>query len=266
MKKLLTAVCAILALSLALAGCASRSEDASKIVIGATAVPHAEILEFVRADLSAAGIELEIREFSDFALVNPALADGQLDANYFQHVPYLDNYIANTGRDIAVVGKVHIEPMGVYSQRIDDLADLPDGAVVGIPNDAVNGGRALLLLESLGLITLRDGVGLRAIPGDITHNPKNLNITEIEAAMLPRLLGETDISVINTNFALSVGLNPMDDAVAMEGVDSPYANIVAVRGEDADCENIKKLLEVLQTEKVRDFILERYRGAVVPVF
>jgi D-methionine transport system substrate-binding protein len=177
MKKVLSIVSLSLALLLALGGCASPAKPADgsvKLTVGATSRPHAELLELVKEDLAAEGVELVITEFGDYTLINPALADGTLDANFFQHTPYLEDYVTNSGEALIEAGKIHIEPMGVYSDKLDDLADLPDGATVGIPNDGTNEGRALLLLQSLELITLKEGAGLLSLPSDIVGNPKNL--------------------------------------------------------------------------------------------
>ncbi|MDR1704764.1 MAG: MetQ/NlpA family ABC transporter substrate-binding protein [Clostridiales bacterium] len=270
MKKVTTIASLLLAALLIAAGCTSKAQPTiksqSKITVGATSVPHAILLELVKEDLAAEGVELVITEFGEYTVINPALADGTLDANFFQHTPYLDDYIANSGEKLIEAGKIHIEPMGVYSEKLDDLADLPDGAVVGIPNDGTNEGRSLLLLQSLGLITLKEGAGLLSLPADIVDNPKNLEFVELEAAMLPRSLSDTDISVINTNYALEADLNPIEDALGMENADSPFANVVAIREADKDSEAIKKLVAALQSEKVREFILETYGGAVVPAF
>lgn len=236
------------------------------IKVGATPVPHAEILEFIKPFLAAEGITLQVVEFTDYVLPNLALADGQLDANFFQHVPYLETFAADHRLNLAVLVKVHVEPMGLYSRRVSNINDLRNGATIAIPNDVTNGGRALLLLQAHGLIKLRDGVGLGATQFDITYNPKNLRFIELEAPMLPRALGEVDAAVINTNYALEAGLQPLRDALIMEGVESPYANVVAIRAGEENRPELKKLAEALTRPEVREFILERYSGAVVPVF
>ncbi|MCL2873320.1 MAG: MetQ/NlpA family ABC transporter substrate-binding protein [Defluviitaleaceae bacterium] len=269
MKKLISliCICLLIATIAVLTGCESAADNEFEtLVIGATAVPHAEILEFIRTDMLEQGISLEIREFSDFSLVNPALRDGQIDVNYFQHAPFLNNFVENTGAPLVSVCQIHIEPMGIYSNNLNDLSEIQPGSTVGIQNDATNQARALLLLENVGLITLREGAGVLATVHDIAENPLDLNILEIDAAMLPRTLNETAISTINTNFALQAGLNPMNDALAIENSDSPYANLIVVREEDLNREAVQILLRTLQTEMVREFILENYEGAVVPVF
>lgn len=234
--------------------------------VGATAIPHAEILNFIKPELAKEGINLDVQEFSDWTQLNPALAGKELDANYFQHVPYLDTYNQGAGTNLVPIAKVHIEPLGIYSRTIKNISDIPEKAVVAIPNDATNGGRALLLLQKAGLITLKEGVGLDATPLDITANPKKLDIKELEAASLPRTLDEVDFAVINTNYALPAGLNPKADAIFIEDKDSPYANVLVVRAEDKDNEALNKLARALNTEAVKKFIDEKYDGAVVPAF
>lgn len=240
-------------------------EETSKLVVGATALPHAEMLNQVKDTLAEQGIELEVKEFADYTLINTALAEGELDANFFQHLPYLESYAEDSGIKLVSAGGVHIEPMGIYSDKITDMEALSDGAKVSIPNDATNEGRALLLLEELGYIKLDEEAGLSAMPSDIIENEKGLQFVELDAAQLPRTLSEVEISVINTNYALEADLNPTDDALAMEGADSPYVNIIAVREGDENNESIKALYSALTTEDMRNFILENYEG-VVPVF
>jgi len=248
---------------LGLAGCAKQTEA---IKIGATEVPHAEILEFAQPLLEEEGVEIEIVVVSDYVQPNLQLADKQLDANFFQHIPYLENMVEERGLDLTWVAKIHIEPLGIYSEKIDSLSQLEDGAQVGIPNDATNGGRALMLLEKAGLITLKEGTDVLATIYDIEDNPKNLQFHELEAAMLPRVLPDLDIAVINGNFALQAGLSPTKDALFLEGGDSPYANVIAVRTEDKDNEAIKKLVKVLTGPEVKQFIEETYEGGVIPAF
>ena len=232
MRKLtfLTLVAAVI---FALAGTAFGATNTT-IKVGATPVPHAEILEFIKPLLAAEGIQLQVVEFTDYVQPNLALSDGELDANYFQHVPYLETFSADHRLDLAVLTKVHIEPMGLYSTRVASLDQLRNGAVIAIPNDVTNGGRALLLLQGAGLITLRSGVGLEATPLDITSNPKRLQFRELEAAMLPRALSDVDAAIINTNYALEAGLDPLEDSLVIEGEESPYANVVAIRSGDLE--------------------------------
>lgn len=242
----------------------SVAAEGTTIKIGATPAPHVEILEQVKPILAEQGITLEIVEFSDYPLVNPAVADGTLDANYFQHLPYLDDFNAKNGDSLVSAGGIHIEPMGVYPGKQTSLDDVPDGANFGIPNDATNEGRALLLLQSLGLITLNDDIGLEATPLDIKENPKNLQFTELDAAQLPNGLPDLDYGVINGNYAIGAGIG--DTVLELEGADSPYVNIVAVRKGDETRPEIVALVAALQSEEIRTFINETYGGSVIPVF
>ena len=268
-----------LAASLLLTGCgggsdqpAQKADDKSAtkevtLKIGATPVPHAELLEEIKPDLKEKGITLEVIEFNDYVQPNIALNDKELDANFFQHEPYLNDFIKEH-KDVKLknAGGVHIEPMGIYSKKIKDLKELADGATVSIPNDPTNGGRALLLMQKAGLLKLKDGVNEMATVQDIADNPKNLVIQEVEAAQLPRTLEDVDISIINTNFAMNADLNPMKDALFIEDKTSPYVNIIAVRDGDENREEIKTLLNTLKTDKVKKFIEEKYKGAIVPAF
>ncbi len=243
---------------------AATSEITLKI--GATPVPHAEILEEIKPDLKEQGINLEIVEFNDYVQPNIALNDKELDANFFQHEPYLKDFVAEH-KDVKLknAGGVHIEPMGIYSKKITKLDELPDGAAVSIPNDPTNGGRALLLLQKAGLLSLREGVSEMATVQDIIANPHNLVIQEVEAAQLPRTLEDVEIAIINTNFAMNADLNPMKDALFIEDRTSPYVNIVAVR-EDENREQIDQLMKTLKSDKVKKFIEDKYKGAIVPAF
>lgn len=265
-----------LAMSLLLTGCGGgdtpTKTDGDKpaettLKIGATPVPHAEILEQIKPDLKEQGINLEIVEFNDYVQPNIALNDKELDANFFQHVPYLNDFIKEH-KDVKLVnaGGVHIEPMGIYSKKIKDLNELADGAIVSIPNDPTNGGRALLLLQKANLLKLKDGANETATVQDIAENPKNLVIQEVEAAQLPRTLEDVDISIINTNFAMNADLNPMNDALFIEDRTSPYVNIIAVREGDENRDEITKLLNAIKSDKVKKFIGEKYKGAIVPAF
>lgn len=258
--RVVTAVLLVLAL-----GAVAGAQQAT-VTVGATAVPHAEILEFVKPYLAAEGVQLNIVEFSDYIQPNLALANGELDANYFQHIPYLEAFSADHRLDLTVLIGVHIEPIGLYSNRITNLDQLRNGATIAIPNDATNGGRALLLLQEAGLIKLADGVGIAATVFDIVDNPRNVRFQELEAAFLPRALADVDAAVINTNYAFEAGLVPLRDALVIEGAESPYVNVVAVRTGDETDDVLVKLAEVLTRPEVRDFILEKYEGAVVPVF
>ncbi|MGI6453777.1 MAG: MetQ/NlpA family ABC transporter substrate-binding protein [Syntrophomonadaceae bacterium] len=273
MKKVLVLLLSLMILSLGVTGCSKEDKqnnagktEATKIVVGATAVPHAEILEVVKPLLEKENINLEIKVFTDYIQLNPALKDGQIDANFFQHIPYLDDYNKNNNADLVWTVKVHNEPMGVYSNRITKLDELQDGAQVGIPNDATNGGRALMVLESAGLIKLTEGVGVMATINDIVDNPKNLDVIMMDAAMLPRTLEDADICVINSNYALEAGLNPVKDSIFMEPSDSPYANVLVVKAEDKEKEAIVKLGQALQSPEVKDFLETKYQGSCVPSF
>jgi D-methionine transport system substrate-binding protein len=236
--------------------------------VGASPVPHAEILKFVQDNLAAAaGLNIEIKEFTDYVQPNVALNDKQIDANFFQHVPYMEDQATQRGIDMLAVASVHIEPLGIYSNKIKSLQEVGDQAVVAIPNDATNGGRALQLLATNGLLTLEEGAGTNATVQDITANPKQLQIEELEAAQLPRSLDDADIAVINMNYALEANLKPNADALALEvGKDNPYANVLAVLRDRQSDPNIKKLAQLLNSPEVKQFIEEKYQGAVLPAF
>ncbi|WP_293735861.1 MetQ/NlpA family ABC transporter substrate-binding protein [uncultured Phascolarctobacterium sp.] len=272
MKKLLVALLALVSLAVVAAGCGGDDKKAASedkkvtLKVGATAVPHAEILNDIKPALAKEGVDLQIIEFSDYVKPNLALNDKELDANFFQHEPYLDTFVSERKLALVSAGKVHIEPMGIYSKTIKNLQDIPNGAKIAIPNDPSNGGRALALLESAKLLKLKDGVGVKATVGDITQNDKKLQIVEIEAALLPRSMDDTDLSVINSNFAMEAKLNPVKDSLFTEPKESPYANIVAVRKGDESRPEIQKLMKALQSPEVKKFIEEKYKGAVVPAF
>lgn len=252
-----------------LVGCGGNGTDEKTIRIGASPSPHAEILEQVKAEVEAKGYKLEIVEYNDYVLPNTATNDGDLDANFFQHKPYLDNFNTENKTDLVSVAAIHFEPLGIYSAKVDNVSKIGDGAVIGVPNDATNEARALLLLEANGLITLKEGVGVNATVNDIVDNPKNLDIKEIEAAQLPRSLQDLDAAVINGNYAISGGLK-VSDAIAVEESTSvaaeTYANIVVVKSGNENSEKIKALVEALQSEAVKQYMEENYDGAVVPVF
>lgn len=247
---------------------AAATKTPIHIKIGVSPVPHGDIINFVKENLApAAGLDIEVVEFSDYVQPNLALADGQLDANYFQHVPYLTDFNKEHNTDLVPVVAVHIEPLGIYSKKIKSLSEIPDGAVVGIPNDATNAGRALNLLAANGLLTLKDGVGYNATVNDITANPKNLKITELEAAQLVRSLDDTTISVINGNYALEGGLTPSKDALALESAkDNPYANVLVVNKGHENDEGIQILAKLLTSPEVKQFIEQKYNGSVIPAF
>lgn len=236
-----------------------------KLVVGAT-VPHADILKFIAPQLKEEGVELEVKEFTDYVQPNVQLFEKELDANYFQHQPYLDEQNAQNKFDLVPVVGVHVEPFGAYSNKYKSADEIPDGAKVAIPNDPTNGGRALLLLQKQGLIKLKDDAGITATQKDIVENPKNLKLIEADAAMLPRQLAEVDLALINTNYALEAKLNPTKDALFIEDKDSPYTNILVARPDNKDSEAIQKLAKALTSDEVRTFINDTYQGALVPVF
>lgn len=259
MKKLLTALAAAAALT-------SAAAHAGEISVAATAVPHAELLEFVKPALAKEGVELKIKVFTDYVQPNVQVAEGRLDANFFQHQPYLDEFNASRGTALVSIAGVHVEPFGAYSSKIKKLDELSEGAQVVIPNDATNGGRALLLLQKAGVIKLKDGAGITATVKDIAENPKGIKVRELEAATLPRVLAQVDLALINTNYALEAGLNPTKDALMIEGADSPYVNILVTTAEQKDNAALQKLAKALHTPEVKKFIADKYQGAVVPAF
>lgn len=270
-------VASLLTASLALGLAACGSDDASsgddketKLVVGASNVPHAEILEEAKPLLEKEGVDLEIKKYQDYVLPNKNLAEGEIDANYFQHQPYLDQQLKdNPDYDIVSAGGIHVEPMAVYSKKYKSLDELPDGATIIISNSVAEQGRILSLLEANGLITLKEGVDkTAAVIKDIDKNPKNV---KIEAKVSPEMLVQTynndegDAIVINANYALDAGLNPTKDSIAIEDSNSDYVNVIAVNAKDKDNEAVKKLVDVLHSEEIQDFILEEWDGSVVPV-
>ncbi len=250
--------------SVALAALISVPAFAEDIKVGVTPGEHAQIMEKVKEVAAQKGLNIEILEFSDYVVPNQALADGDLNANSFQHQPYLDNQIADRGFDLVSVGKTITTPMGVYSKTVKSLGEIADGATVAIPNDPTNGGRALLVLAKEGLIKVNPEAGLKAGPADITENPKNLQFSELDAAQLPRSLEDVAAAVINTNFALEAGLDPNADAIAIEGQESPYANVIVVRSADKDAPWVKTLVEAYHDESIKTFIKEEFKGALIP--
>ena len=277
MKKLhiftLAAATMLLSFSVLLSGCGSDKPTGghevshnTKITVGATPVPHGEILAQIKPLLAAKGIDLNVVEFTDYVKPNLALNDKEIDANFFQHQPYMDKFNAEHGTNLVALCKVHIEPMGIYSKKIISLDQLPDGAKVAIPNDPTNGGRALLILQKAGLISLKDGGSISSTVQDIVKNDKHLQFVELEAAQIPRSLEDVDIALINTNFALEAGLNPLKDALFIEDKDSPYANILAVRAGDENRPEIKELQQALQSPEVKKFIEDKYQGAILASF
>lgn len=266
MKKLflflLVAVCC--AASVFAAG--AKESDDSVITVGATPDPHAAMLNEIVDVLAQQGYTLKVVEFTDYVTPNEALASGELDANFFQHLPYLEQQNADKGFDLVSAGGIHVEPLAVYSEDYKSLEDIPDGATFAIPNDPTNEGRALLLLQSAGLITLAEDAGLEAVPSDIADNPHNYKFRELEAATLPRVLSDVDAAVINGNYAIPAGLVATRDGLYVEGADSPYVNVIAVRNGDQDKPAVKALVEALKSDKVKAYVAERYpNGEVVLV-
>ena len=258
MKRLLLSLAMVLAL-------AAPSFAAEDIVVGVTPFPHKDIMLAAKPLLAKEGYNLVIKEFTDYVQPNMALASKQLFANFFQHEPYLDNMNKEKKLDLVSIGKVHIEPLGVYSKKIKKLADIKNGNSISVPNDPTNEARALRLLEANGLITIKPGALVTV--ADITKNPLGLKFHELDAAQLPRTLEDVTASVINTNFAGEAGLVPARDALVMEGSESPYANIVVVRNEDKDSPKAKALMKAVQSPEVKEYIQKNLveRG-IVPVF
>ena len=281
MKKFKKTGIAVLAAALSLtvfAGCQSSDQAADtqepaqeakgKITVVASPVPHAEILSQVKETLAEKGYELEVVEFTDYVQPNLVVDAGDVDANFFQHKPYLDDFNAEKGTKLVPVASVHFEPLGIYAGKSTDLANIPDGAAIAVPNDTTNEARALLLLEANGLIKIKEGAGLSATKNDIAENPHNIEIVELEAAQVSRVIGEVDFVVLNGNYALDAGLS-VADAVAKEEQDSEaaqtYANILVVKEGSEEREDIKALVEALKSEAVKTYISETYKGAVVAI-
>lgn len=260
-----------------LAGCGATgassegtaSSDDKTIKVGASPSPHAEILNAAKDVLAEEGWTLEVVEYSDYIQPNVALSNGELDANYFQHLPYLENYNAENGTDLASAAEIHFEPLGLYAGKTASIDELADGAQIAVPSDTTNEARALLLLEAQGLIKLKDGAGLEATANDIVENAKNIQIVEAEAAALPRMLEDVDMAVINGNYALSSGLDSSlvvaQESDASEAMDA-YPNVVAVRADSVDSEKTKALVSAMQSDAVRSFIEETFGKAVIPLF
>lgn len=265
LKKLLGLTLVGVISSALLVGCSSGGKEEDKTIkVGASPTPHAEILEVVKPLLEEKGYNLEVVEFDDYVLPNTSLAEGELDANFFQHIPYLEQMNKEKDLKLTYTAKVHIEPMGIYSEKHDSLDDLKEGAKISVPNDATNEARALQLLAKNGIIEVADKELITA--KDITKNPKNIEIVEVDAAQVPSTLQDVDFAVINTNFALNVNLNPTKDALVIESSDSPYANILVCREDNKDDEKIKVLTEALTSDEVRTFINDKYKGSIVPTF
>lgn len=270
-KNILLTTLVIILSAILLVGCGSSSDDeANKVIkVGATPSPHAEILEAVRGEVEAAGYELEIVEFQDYILPNTSLDTGELDANFFQHQPYLTDFNDNNGTDLVSVGVVHYEPLGIYKGSKSSIADLKAGDKIAVPNDTTNEARALQLLQAEGIIKLKDGVGLEATKIDIIENPYDVEIVELEAAVIPRSLPDLALAVINGNYALSAELTS-DDAIAYEAADSEaaeeFANVIAVKSENKDSEKSKVLYQAITSDTVKSFIKDKYKGSVLIAF
>ena len=237
------------------------------IKVGATPEPHADILNLIKDDLKAEGVELKVIEFTDYVTPNEAVESGEIDANYFQHIPYLESFNAERGYHLVNAAGIHVEPFALYSKKYKAIKDLKKKAKIAIPNDPTNEGRALLLLQSAGLITLDSNAGLEATPVNIVNNPKNLKFSELEAASVPRVLQDVDAAVINGNYAIPVGLVATKDGLYVEGADSPYVNIVSVKEGNETSDKIKALVNALKSEKIKKYISETYQdGEVIAVF
>lgn len=260
-----------LSLAVGLTGCGAQKQGPVKegsIVVGASPSPHAQILEAVSEQLAQKGYQLEIKEFTDYIMPNTALEDGELDANFFQHQPYLTDFNEKNGTKLVSAAAIHFEPLGIYGGKTADLADLPEGAQIAVPNDTTNEARALWLLQAQGIIEVDEQAGLEATKQDITSNPKNVEIVEMEAAQLPRALADVDFAVINGNYAVAAEI--ADQVLVTEDKDSEaakqYANIVAVREGDENREDIKALVEAIQSDEVKAYIEETFGSTVIPVF
>ena len=269
-KRILAAgAAAVLAVGLTACGGKENKADDKTITVAASPTPHAEILEASKDLLKEKGYTLEIKEFDDYPQQNVVVDEGEFDANYFQHQPYLDNFNEEKGSDLVSAAKIHYEPLGIYPGASEDLENIKDGAKIAVPNDATNEARALLLLEENGIITLKEDAGLNATKKDVEENPHNIEIVELDAAQIARVVEELDFVVLNGNYALDAGFNVQTDAIAKEEADSEaaqtYANIIAVKKENKDSEKIKAHVEVLQSEEIGKFITDTYEGAVVPM-
>ncbi|MFF8094829.1 MetQ/NlpA family ABC transporter substrate-binding protein [Streptomyces sp. NPDC016675] len=270
--KITTAVLAAGALTLGLSACGSDKDSASDtsgpLVVAATPVPHAEILTYVKDNLAEKeGLDLEVKEFTDYVTPNTATEDGSVGANYFQTEPYLEDFNKKNGTHLKSLASVHLEPLGLYSEKADKVDDLKNGATIALPNDTVTEARALQLLASEGLVTLKDGAGNSATPADITKNPKNLKFKELEAAQTPRSLGDVDAAVINGNYALEADLKPAKDALVLESAeDNPNVNLLVVKEGQEDDPRVKKLAKLLTSPEVKKFIEDHYAGSVLPTF
>jgi len=259
-------ITAVLALLVSACSPSSSPGGENTLSVAATAVPHAEILEVVKPLLAEQGITLNVRVFSDYVQPNDLVVQGQMDVNYFQTEPYLDAYNRDRGTELVTLAGIHIEPFAAYSRRHSSLDALPDGAEVVIPNDPSNNSRALILLHNNGLITLQDPTNALSTLRDIVGNPKHLHFRELDAAMLPRVLDQVDLALINTNYALDAGLNPRQDALAIEDKNSPYVNFLVGLADKREDVRVKALIAALKSDKVRQSIQDTYHGAVIAAF
>jgi len=274
LKKLVLPIALAAVVAIGLVGCGTQnngSSDAAKaapdkeIKIGATAGPHAEVVEAVAKEAAKQGIKIKVVEFSDYITPDKALADGDIDLASYQHKPFLDNFNSQNGTDLVSIGNTILMRMGIYSNKVKDVKDLPDGAVVAVPNDPTNEGRGLALLQKAGVIKLKDGVGLKATPDDVVDNPKHLQFREIEAAQLPRSLDDVDAAVITMNYVMSAGLNVKEQGIFLEPKDEPLAvMILAARAKDKDNETYKKIADIFHSDAVKQFIVEKYNGTIEP--
>lgn len=266
MKKNLSVLAFSFLALVSFSGC-NKNSSSKVIKVGATPRPHAELLNLVKDDLKESGYDLQVVEFTDYVTPNKALEDGEIDANFFQHLPYMNSFNKEQGYHLVSAAGIHIEPMAVYSKKVKSLEELKNGSTIAIPNDPTNEGRALLLLQSAGLITLDSNAGLEATPVNIVNNPKNLKFSELEAASVPRVLQDVDAAVINGNYAIPVGLVATKDGLYVEGADSPYVNIVSVKEGNETSDKIKALVNALKSEKIKKYISETYQdGEVIAVF
>ena len=274
MKKILSL---LLATALFLVACGNKNENkestssqsgaakTEKLIVGATPIPHAELLNLVKDDLKKEGIELEVVEFNDYVQPNKALADKSIDANFFQHVPYMEDFGKKNHIDMVAVGNIHLEPMALYSKKIKNVNELKNGDTLIIPNDPTNGGRALILLDKAGIIKLKDNTKLDSTPADIIKNPKNIKIETLSNEQIAPRLDEVAGAIINSNFAIDAKVTK-NEIILIEGKDSPYVNVVTVLKENQNNERVKKLVKALQSEKVKKYIEEKYDGRVIPAF
>lgn len=268
LKKLLI-VCLLLIAAISINGCGSTEkskQEEKTLKVGVTAGPHAEILEQVKKVAERDGLKIQIVEFNDYVQPNAALDQGEIDANAFQHQPFLDNHVKDRGYKLKSIAKTVILPMGIYSDKVKKLGELKPGSTVAIPNDPSNAGRALLLLDQAGLIKLKPGSGATATVLDIVENPKKLQVKELEAALIPRAIADVDIAAINTSYALKAGLVPTRDGLALENASSPYTNIIAVRESNKDNPVFQKLIKAYHSEEVKKYIAEHFNGSILPTW